>query len=445
MKLCSLLLLHSTFVILYLVSPVFANLNSDKLALLAFVDAVPHGTKLNWNNATNICTSWLGVICAANGTGVSGIRLPAVGLTGPIPPNTLGKLESLEVLSLRLNHLTGSLPYDVLSLPSLRHLFLQYNNFTGNITASFPPQINVLDLSFNSFTGKIPETIQNLTRLSKLNLQNNSLTGSIPNVTFSGLKNFNISYNHLSGPIPSFFQKFPNSSFIGNSFLCGLPLHPCLPLLPPPPPPTAAPSAPVAPPKKSSKRLPIPLWAIIAIAAGGGIAIILSAIILCFCCLKKKRNGNGNGSHMRKGKSSSGQRGEKQREEFGGEAQDSENNKLVFFDDCSYNFDLEDLLRASAEVLGKGSFGTAYKATLEESITMVVKRLKDVVVGKKEFEQQMEMIGRVDPHPNVVPLRAYYYSKDEKLLVYDYISVGNLLTILHGILFPCFSPLYLSC
>ena len=105
---------------------------------------------------------------------------------------------------------------------------------------------------------------------------------------------------------------------------------------------------------------------------------------------------------------------------------------MVFFEGSSYNFDLEDLLRASAEVLGKGSYGTAYKAILEESMTVVVKRLKEVVVGKKDFEQQMEIMGRVGQHTNVVPLRAYYYSKDEKLLVYDYVPGGNLHTLLHG-------------
>ena len=47
---------------------------------------------------------------------------------------------------------------------------------------------------------------------------------------------------------------------------------------------------------------------------------------------------------------------------------------------------------------------------------MVVKRLKEVAAGKREFEQQMEAVGRISPHVNVAPLRAYYFSKDEKLL-----------------------------
>ncbi|MCI79815.1 putative inactive receptor kinase, partial [Trifolium medium] len=51
--------------------------------------------------------------------------------------------------------------------------------------------------------------------------------------------------------------------------------------------------------------------------------------------------------------------------------------KLVFFGNAERAFDLEDLLRASAEVLGKGTFGTAYKAVLESGPVVAVKRLKD--------------------------------------------------------------------
>ncbi|KAK9114833.1 hypothetical protein Syun_021630 [Stephania yunnanensis] len=93
-------------------------------------------------------------------------------------------------------------------------------------------------------------------------------------------------------------------------------------------------------------------------------------------------------------------------------------------------FDLEDLLRASAEVLGKGSVGTSYKAVLEEGTAVVVKRLKDVVVTKREFEVQMEGLRKVN-HENIVPLRAFYYSKDEKLLVYDFMPAGSLSALLH--------------
>jgi len=148
--------------------------------------------------------------------------------------------------------------------------------------------------------------------------------------------------------------------------------------------------------------------------------------------LKKKNNKR---SGILKGKSSSCAGKAEVSKSFGSGVQAAEKNKLFFFEGSSYTFDLEDLLKASAEVLGKGSYGTAYKAVLEEGVTMVVKRLKEVMVGKKEFEQQLDIVGRIGRHPNVMPLRAYYYSKDEKLLVYSYMPEGSLFFLLHGMFF----------
>ncbi|MED6155747.1 hypothetical protein PIB30_007983 [Stylosanthes scabra] len=425
-------LVHPLFFIIVILSPlVFADLSSDKQALLDFAAAVPHRRNLRWNSSTEVCTSWIGVTCNSNGTRVVSLRLPGIGLVGTIPADTLGKLDALRNLSLRSNLLVGSLPADITSLPLLQDLYLQHNNLSGNIPTSLPPQLNVLDLSYNSFTGGIPKALQNLTQLTRLSLQNNSLSGGIPNLNVAKLRHLNLSYNHFNGSIPPVLKNFPNSSFEGNSHLCGLPLKPCS--VAPPEPSPSAPPTPSPHVRKSSKHK-LSKAAIIAIAVGGGVLLLLLVlvIVLC-CCLKKKDDGNERPSSVSKGKGPSvGGRGEKPKEEFGSGVQEPEKNKLVFFEGSSYNFDLEDLLRASAEVLGKGSYGTAYKAVLEESTTVVVKRLKEVVVSKKDFEQQMEIIGRVGQHPNVLPLRAYYYSKDEKLLVYDYVPSGNLSTLLHA-------------
>ncbi|XP_042511498.1 probable inactive receptor kinase At5g58300 [Macadamia integrifolia] len=417
------------FYLLFLFPLAIADLNSDKQALLKFAATVPHGRKLNWDATAPICSSWVGITCSPDGTRVVTLRLPGVGLTGPIPANTLGKLDALGTLSLRSNRLSGNLPSDLASLHSLHYLYLQHNNFSGNIPASLSPELKLLELSFNSFSGRIPQALQNLTQLTGLNLQNNSLSGPIPNLNLPGLKHLNLSHNNLSGSIPASLQKFPNSSFEGNSHLCGPPLKQCSPVSPSPSPTTSSPFSPTAPqPHKGSKRK-LSTGAIIAIAVGGSAVLFLLALTILVCCLKKKDT---EGSGVSKGKTTGGGRGEKPKEEFGSGVQEAEKNKLVFFEGSSYNFDLEDLLRASAEVLGKGSYGTAYKAVLEEGTTVVVKRLKEVVVGKRDFEQQMEIVGRVGQHPNVVPLRAYYYSKDEKLLVFDYIPDGSLAALLHG-------------
>ncbi|KAL5738937.1 hypothetical protein ACOSQ2_028117 [Xanthoceras sorbifolium] len=416
------------FLILLSILQINADLNSDKHALLDFAASVPHVRKLNWNSSTPICTSWVGITCNQDGSHVLAVRLPGVGLYGPIPANTIEKLDSLMILSLRSNQLSGDLPSDILSLPSLRYVYLQNNNFSGNIPSSLSPQLTWIDLSFNSITGNIPGTVQNLTHLIGLNFQNNSLTGFIPGFNLTRLRHLNLSYNHLNGSIPSALQNFPPSSFEGNNNLCGSPLTECSTVSPSPspsatysPPPSTVPEKP-----REGRKKVLSTGAIIAIAIGGSAFLFLLLLLIVFCCLKKKDN---EGTAASKGK---GVRTEKPKEDFGSGVQEAEKNKLVFFEGCSYNFDLEDLLRASAEVLGKGSYGTTYKAILEEGTTVVVKRLKEVVVGKKEFEQQMETVGRLGQHPNVVPIRAYYYSKDEKLLVYDFIADGSFSALLHG-------------
>ncbi|KAI3704851.1 hypothetical protein L1987_75080 [Smallanthus sonchifolius] len=43
----------------------------------------------------------------------------------------------------------------------------------------------------------------------------------------------------------------------------------------------------------------------------------------------------------------------------------------------------------------------------------------------------MELVGNIR-HENVVALRAYYYSKDEKLMVYDYFDQGSVSSLLHA-------------
>ncbi|WOK95487.1 putative inactive receptor kinase [Canna indica] len=402
------------------------NLTSDTQALLKFAASIPHGRKLNWSLTTPVCFSWVGVTCTPDGTRVKSLRLPGIGLFGQIPADTLGNLDALEILSLRSNRLTVDLPSDVPSIPSLHSLYLQHNKLSGIVPSSLSFNLTFLDLSYNSFLGEIPFTIQNLTQLTALYLQNNSLSGSIPDFHLPKLKHLNLSYNNLSGPIPESLQNFPVEAFLGNPFLCGSPLAQCI-AVPPSPPISPAPVLPIKPKRSFWKRLSTGI--IITIAAGGSSILILLVIILLIWISKRRRRERSSGAP--KGKGRTGGRIDKP-EEYSSSAQEAEKNKLVFFEGCSYNFDLEDLLRASAEVLGKGSYGTTYKAVLEDGVTVVVKRLKEVVVGKREFEQQMEIIGRVAQHPNVVPLRSYYYSKDEKLLVFDYVPSGNFSSLLHG-------------
>jgi serine/threonine protein kinase len=94
--------------------------------------------------------------------------------------------------------------------------------------------------------------------------------------------------------------------------------------------------------------------------------------------------------------------------------------------------ELEDLLWAPAKVLGSGTVGTTFKATLRESgVEFVVKRLSGVDLWKAEFEQRVRMIGAIQSE-HIVPLRAYCYNKNEILLLYDNFPMASLEKALHG-------------
>lgn len=289
-----------------------------------------------------------------------------------------------------------------------------------------------LGLSSNNFSGQIPFSVNNLTHLTGLFLQNNNFSGNLPSINPDGLADFNVSNNNLNGSIPDTLAKFPASAFAGNIDLCGGPLKPCNPFFPTPAPSPS--NSTIVPNPASKKSHKLSKAAIIAISVGSALLLLLLLLCLFFCLRKRQRRRTEKGPKPvpptrsaavpEAGTSSS-------KDDITGGSAEAERHKLVFFEGGGYSFDLEDLLRASAEVLGKGSVGTSYKAVLEEGTTVVVKRLKDVVVTKREFETVMEGLGNIK-HENVMPLRAFYYSKDEKLLVYDFMAAGSLSALLHG-------------
>ncbi|KAM2196684.1 hypothetical protein ACFX1Q_000181 [Malus domestica] len=100
----------------------------------------------------------------------------------------------------------------------------------------------------------------------------------------------------------------------------------------------------------------------------------------------------------------------------------------LFFLDSSLQFTAEQLSRAPAEVLGRSSHGTLYKATLDSGHMLTVKWLRvGLVKHKKDFAKEVKRIGSIR-HDNIVPLRAYYWGprEQERLLLADYIQGDSL-------------------
>ncbi|GMN46045.1 hypothetical protein TIFTF001_015232 [Ficus carica] len=425
------------------------DLNSDRAALLALRKAVG-GRTLLWNATLERPCSWAGVRCENDRVTV--LRLPGVALSGDLPNGIFANLTALRTLSLRVNALTGSLPSDLASCVNLRNLYLQGNFFSGEIPEFLTslPDLVRLNLALNNFSGEIPPSFNNLTRLRTLFLENNQLSGPIPDLKLPDLAQFNVSNNLLNGSIPEKLQTFPSDSFLGTS-LCGKPLSLC------PGDNDTLPTGEVNI-NGNGKGKKLSGGVIAGIVIGCVVAALAIVILLIVCCRRKRIQKTSSVDVAALKHPESDVSGEKPAEENGGfnngnnrfsvaaaaaaamagNGKSEVNNnaadgvkKLVFFGNAARVFDLEDLLRASAEVLGKGTFGTAYKAVLEVGTVVAVKRLKDVTITDKEFKEKIEAVGAMD-HENLVPLRAYYYSRDEKLLVYDYMPMGSLSALLHG-------------
>ncbi|KAJ7971478.1 LRR receptor-like kinase [Quillaja saponaria] len=406
-----------------------------------------HGYLLtNWTSVNACASKWRGVQCSINGR-VVGLSLPSLNLRGPI--DSLSQLDQLRLLDLHGNRLNGSIT-PLSKCTNLKLLYLSGNDFSGEI----PPEIESLkrllriDLSDNNIRGPIPKELSQLTRLLTLRLQNNVLSGKIADLSGSlvHLKELNLTNNELYGSLPDgMLRKFGDRSFSGNEGICGSsPLPDCSFVESPPSAsptqtvpsnPSSLPQTTVIPPGKSQSRKGLSTGAIAAIVIANCVALlVVTSFVVAHYCARDRSSNSMVGSEIGKRRSSS-YGSEKKVYANGGADSDgttgTDRSKLVFFDRRK-QFELEDLLRASAEMLGKGSLGTVYRAVLDDGCTVAVKRLKDAnPCARKEFEQYMDVIGKLK-HPNVVKLRAYYYAKEEKLLVYDYLSNGSLHSLLHG-------------
>ncbi|KAL2235023.1 probable leucine-rich repeat receptor-like protein kinase At1g68400 [Sesamum indicum] len=442
---------------LFLLHYTAASDHPDVQPLLLFKSAVDPNNALltSWNSSSDPCTtdSWVGVSCLHNR--VARIVLENLNLRGSLSPS-LTSLTQLRVLSLKENGFSGQIP-DLSNLTSLKLLFISHNHFSGDFPASLSSlsKLYRLDLSYNNFSGSIPLSMNRLTHLLTLRLEGNRFTGPISRLNLPNLQDFNVSENGLTGEIPSALSIFPASSFSNNHNLCGPPLEKCKAVSNNPTRPGGAMASPLSPrttvssspttmPKtnqptksRSTHRSRISSLAVIGIVVGDFLVLgLVSMLLYCYFWRNysnKLTSGKSSGSQVEKIVYSSSPYPNPGQSGF-------ERGKMIFFDG-ERRFELEDLLRASAEMLEKGGFGTAYKAILDDGNVVAVKRLKDLTVnGKKEFEQQMEVLGRLR-HPNLVALKAYYFARDEKLLVHDYMPNGNLFWLLHGNRGPGRTPL----
>ncbi|XP_019150061.1 PREDICTED: probable LRR receptor-like serine/threonine-protein kinase At4g31250 [Ipomoea nil] len=408
-----LLLLLLLFLFLFLAVPCLSRSEAD--ILLQFKESLENAKGLftTWNASVPPCLGyrsfWEGVICA-NGT-VRGMNINDRGLSGIIDVDALSELPLFRSFSAVNNSFEGDLPA-FYRLGALKNLKLSRNKFSGEIDDAFfsgMRSLKKLYLSHNNFEGTIPASLIISKRLLELKLNDNAFEGKIPYMKLPRIVFVNFSDNHLEGEIPQTFSHFPASSFQGNEGLCGKPLKPCI-----------------------MPELSLITLIIVGIVVGAAVLAILAVIIIL---RQRKRADSEEGSQLPSSHRRTASVDLDQLEHASVCSVDSTKSepglRLTFLRDDRERFDLASLLKASAEILGSGVFGSTYKAALNDGPVLVVKRFRQMTnVGKEEFYEHMRRLGSLD-HKNLVPLAAFYYRKEEKLLVADYEQNVSLAVHLH--------------
>ncbi|MCY3545020.1 MAG: hypothetical protein OXH22_13430 [Chloroflexi bacterium] len=138
------------------------GLVQDCETLLAAKDALRGDAQLNWSVDTAM-SGWTGVTVGGDPSRVTSVNLANRGLSGVIP-SQLGSLPSLTTLYLHRNSLTGAIPPELGTLSNLQGLYIQHNQLTGEIPSQLGDLSNLIRLYIlgNQLTGCIPAALRDV-------------------------------------------------------------------------------------------------------------------------------------------------------------------------------------------------------------------------------------------------------------------------------------------
>ncbi|KAK7371200.1 hypothetical protein VNO78_36768 [Psophocarpus tetragonolobus] len=321
-------------------------------------------------------------------------------------------------------------------------------------------EVSIINLPRHKLNGTLSPSLAKLDSLLEIRLAGNNITGSIPSnfTNFKSLRLLDLSDNNLEPPLPDFRNDM-------KVFTAGNPLFPNqtggspspMPINSPPSPqdPSHPPSShePLVPNQSSisnqSKPNDFKRLKTVAIVAGVAVFafIALLVIYLYLCCRKNKKCSvdapssivvhprdpsdpdnmvkiavsNATGSLSTKTGTSS-------LSNISGETLNSH-----VIEDGNLVISIQVLRKvtngfASENELGRGGFGTVYKGELEDGTKIAVKRMEHGAISSKaleEFQAEIAVLSKVR-HRHLVSLLGYSIEGNERLLVYEYMSLGAL-------------------
>ncbi|KAJ4745624.1 Leucine-rich repeat receptor-like protein kinase family protein [Rhynchospora pubera] len=362
------------------------------------------------------------------------------GLSGEFPKSIL-RCRNLSKLDLSYNNFNGSLPDNICNMSRLQFLVLDHNSFNGFIpsgigscikllelqmgsnyfTGAIPPEIGkirnlqiALNLSCNQLQGVLPRELGKLDKLVSLDLSNNQISGTIPQEIkgMMSLIEVNFSNNMLTGSIPSFgpFQKSPQTSFIGNSELCGDPLG----------------SA--CHPNYGSDYYGLDhhkvSYKVVLAVVGSGMTVFAVVFLVV-------------GLFMLREKQEKEAKAKVAIQEIIEPPQTLVAN--VFVESLRQAVDFDTCVKATLKEENKvsnGTFSTSFKAVMPSGLVISIKKLKSVdrtvTYHQNKMIRELERLSNLT-HTNLLRPIGYVIYDDVALLLHRYMSNGTLLQLIHDV------------
>jgi len=274
-----------------------------------------------------------------------------------------------------------------------------------------------------------------LKRLEILNREFNNLSGEIPQQlgTLQNLLAVNISHNQLIGRLPmeGIFQSLDRSALEGNLGLCSpLVAEPCKMNVPKPL--VLNPNAylngdndsmiSMPQPIKSRHRRFFSVSTIVAISAA--LVIIFGVLVVSLLNISARRRLGLLENALESICSSSTK------------SSSPAIGKTVLFGSKS-SLRSEDLVSAESVLskaieIGRGAFGTVYKSSIGEGRIVAIKKLltPNIIQYHDDFDREIRVLAKAR-HPNVMPIKGYYWTPQLQLLMSDYTPNGSLQARIH--------------